>query len=491
MVAQKKHFLLVTVTLQGHLNPMLRLAQRLVSKGINVTIATNNHVSSHRMLKSTRAFTNNLHAAAAAQNTAPKPPGISLVFFSDGLILEFDRNKDVDSFIKSLRTTGAKTLSTLVADFIAQDDKFSCIICNPFMPWVADTAAEYGIPCAVLWIQACTVLSVYYLYFKNFNLFPAIDENPDKSLELPAVSVLQVKDLPSFILPSSPPIFRETLSHFFQNLDKIKWVLVNSFAEMEKEAVSFMGVLHPIYPIGPLVSPFLLGEEEKTIGSVDIWDAENSCIEWLDKKPPSSVIYISFGSISVLSQKQMDDLAMGLKNSNKPFLWVIRTAEKNSEKKGGELPAKFKEETKEKGLVVTWCPQEKVLLHQAVACFITHCGWNSALETVVAGVPVVAYPGWTDQPTVAKFLVDVLKIGIRVKAEDEVASAGEVERCIFEVTDGAEAKEMKKRALELKEAAKKVVADGGSSDQNITQFISEIFLRRVKGVEEKENDENA
>ncbi|KAF2302115.1 hypothetical protein GH714_032840 [Hevea brasiliensis] len=313
------------------------------------------------------------------------------------------------------------------------------------MPWVPDIAAEHGIPCAVLWIQACTVLSVYYHYFKHSNLFPSI-ENTDESLELPGVPVLQ-----------------------------IKWVLVNSFAEIEEETVKYMACLHPIYPIGPLVSPFLLGEEEKTIGSVDMWDAESSCVEWLDQKPPSSVIYISFGSISALSQKQMDNLAMGLKNSNRPFLWVIKPREKNSEEKGGELPATFLEETKGRGMVVTWCSQEKVLMHQAVACFITHCGWNSALETVVAGVPVIAYPGWTDQPTVAKFLVDVLKIGSRIKVEDEVASAGEVERCIVEVTDGPKAEEMKKRALELSEAAKKVAADGGSSDQNITGFISEII----------------
>ncbi|KAJ9177309.1 hypothetical protein P3X46_012543 [Hevea brasiliensis] len=489
MVARQVNVLLVTIALQGHMNPMLMLAKRLVSKGINVIIATNN-VASDRILKSSKDSTN----FPTAQNTNPKPPGISLVFFSDGLSQEFDRDENVDSFIKALRTTGAKNLSILINVFTAQDKKFSCIIFNPFMPWVTDIAAELGIPCGVLWIQACTVYLVYYHYFKHPNLFPSI-ESPDEFLELPGVPVLKVTDLPSLIFPSSPSIFRETLLDFIQKLDKIKWVLVNSFAELEEEAVKSMACLHPIYPIGPLVSPFLLGEEESTSGSIDMWSAENSCIEWLDEKPPSSVIYISFGSISVLSQKQMDNLAMGLKNSNRPFLWVIKPPEKDFEKKGGELPATFLEETKGRGLLVRWCPQDKVLMHQSVACFITHCGWNSTLETVVAGVPVIAYPGWTDQPTVAKFLVDVLKNGVRMKVEDEVASSGEVERSIVEVTIGPKSEEMKKRALELKEASRKVVADGGSSNQNINQFITEIiggsFLQSITEVEGKEIYENA
>ncbi|KAF2283774.1 hypothetical protein GH714_015145 [Hevea brasiliensis] len=442
------------------MNPMLMLAKRLVSKGINVIIATNN-VASDRILKSSKDSTN----FPTAQNTNPKPPGISLVFFSDGLSQEFDRDENVDSFIKALRTTGAKNLSILINVFTAQDNKFSCIIFNPFMPWVTDIAAELGIPCGVLWIQACTVYLVYYHYFKHPNLFPSI-ESPDEFLELPGVPVLKVTDLPSLIFPSSPSIFRETLLDFIQKLDKIKWVLVNSFAELEEEAVKSMACLHPIYPIGPLVSPFLLGEEESTSGSIDMWSAENSCIEWLDEKPPSSVIYISFGSISVLSQKQMDNLAMGLKNSNRPFLWVIKPPEKDFEKKGGELPATFLEETKGRGLL-----------------------------TVVAGVPVIAYPGWTDQPTVAKFLADVLKNGVRMKVEDEVASSGEVERSIVEVTIGPKSEEMKKRALELKEASRKVVADGGSSNQNINQFITEIiggsFLQSIIEVEGKEIYENA
>lgn len=122
-------------------------------------------------------------------------------------------------------------------------------------------------------------------------------------------------------------------------------------------------------------------------------------------------------------------------------------------------------------------------MHKAVACFMTHGGWNSALETVVSGVPVIVYPEWTDQPTNAKLLSDVFKVGVRVRIngdeEDGVVTTKEVERCIEEVINGPRAAEMKKRAMELKEAANKALEAGGSSDQNINDFIKNISGRPV------------
>ncbi|KDP46851.1 hypothetical protein JCGZ_24060 [Jatropha curcas] len=474
--AEQVSILMVTMALQGHMNPMLSLAKRLVSKGIHITIAIND-VARHRMLKSKASTA----LSTTTTDTTSKPPGIDLVFYSDGLSPEFDRDSDVDLTLKSLRTVGSENLSNIITN---SDKKFSCIICNPFMPWMPDIAEKHGIPCAVLWIQACLVYSIYYHFFKYANSFPSL-ENPNESIELPGLPVLQVKDLPSFIFPSSPEIFKKIVSEFLQKLDKVQWVLVNSFTELEEETVKSMNCyLHHIFPIGPLVSPFLFQkQEENIISNIDMWNSnDNACIEWLDKRPPSSVIYISFGTITLLSQTQMENLAIALENSQKPFLWVIKAKENcfDHENRGSELFLRFLEETKDRGMVVTWCPQDKVLMHKAIGCFFTHCGWNSSLEAVVAGVPVIAYPGWTDQPTVAKLLVDVLKIGVRIKVEEEggevVASADEIKRSILEITDGEKAEEIKKNVVELRERAKKVVADGGSSNENLDLFIKKITL---------------
>ncbi|KAK9944530.1 hypothetical protein M0R45_010091 [Rubus argutus] len=134
----------------------------------------------------------------------------------------------------------------------------------------------------------------------------------------------------------------------------------------------------------------------------------------------------------------MEELGWGLKKSNIYFLWVVR------EEEATKLPKGFAEEILEMGLVVSWCPQLDVLAHEAVGCFVTHCGWNSTLEALSLGVPLVAVPQWTDQSTNAK------NIG------------------------GRERKEIQKNALKWKELARKAVDEGGSSDRNVDEFITKL-----------------
>lgn len=337
-------------------------------------------------------------------------------------------------------------------------------------------ATEHKIPCAMLCIQPCTLYAIYYRFFNNSNSFPSLT-NPDMSVELPGLPLLHTQDLPSFVLPSNPfGSIPKLFSQMFQNMKKVKWVLGNSFYELEKEVIDSMAELYPIRPIGPLVPSTLLGEDQNLDIGIDMWKPEETCMEWLNQQPPSSVIYVSFGSNVVLSAKQMENIARGLKNSNHPFLWVAKPSDYPLKDGAGELPLGFLEETKGQGLIVPWCPQTKVLAHPAIACFLSHCGWNSTLETMAAGIPIIAYPQWTDQPTSAKLIGDVLQIGVRLMPnKDGVVSNEEVERCIGEIVGGPKAEEFKKKAVELKKGARQAVAEGGSSDRNIQLFVDEII----------------
>ncbi|XP_077225198.1 UDP-glycosyltransferase 84B2-like [Tasmannia lanceolata] len=461
------HVLLVSFAAQGHINPLLKLGNRLVSKGLHVTLATT-EILRQRMLDS-------------KITTKEKNSQIHLEFFSDGMSLDFDRKNNIDYFLEQLEKFGPKNLSSLIETLsVNEGRKFSCIVNNPFVPWVADVAQEHGIPCAMFWIQPCSLYSIYDRFYNNLNQFPTVT-NPDKPVDLPGLPLLEKDDLPSFVLPSNPfGGFPKLFSKLFRELEKVNWVLGNSFYELEKDAIESMENLHPIRPIGPLVPSILLGKDLPSDSRMDMWKAEEACINWLDKKPPSSVIYVSFGSIVVLSSKQMENIAWGLKNSKRPFLWAAKPPEHPSSDGSGELPTGFLKETEEQGLVVSWCPQSKVLLHEAVACFVTHCGWNSTLETICTGVPVIAFPQWTDQPTNAKLLVDVFEMGVRVRAdEDGMVSKGEVERCIGEVTEGPKAAELRKKAVEWKEAARAAVADG-SSDRNIQLFVDDVRCKAMK-----------
>ncbi|MED6221121.1 hypothetical protein PIB30_051302 [Stylosanthes scabra] len=441
--------LILSLGLPSHISLVLKVAKRLLSKGVDhVTIVTTEEAR-HRILTNPNSQSSN----------------INFEFSSDGLSLDNDRSNS-EELINSLETKGSKNLSSLISSLKKHQD-YSCMIIGPIFHFAIDIAAEHGIPCALLWIQASAVYSICYRYCKGINEFPNM-EDLNANVHLPGFPTFKVRDVHSYILPSTPENLRNIFVKLFKSIEKVKWVIGTSVYEIEEEMVKSMTSLTPIYPIGPLVSPLLLGENS------DMCETnKDSCIEWLDNKPSNSVIYVSFGTWVVLSKEQIDNLAMALKNSNKPFLWVLNPSKKEDGVE--ELPPKFLEDTKGMGLVVKWCQQERVLMHPSVGCFVSHCGFNSMIETILAGVPVVGLPFISDHPTDAMLITQVFGNGVRVeRGEDGIASAEEFERRIWEVTDGPNANEIKKRAMKMKELARKASEEGGSADKYIDQFISEI-----------------
>ncbi|KAH0649170.1 hypothetical protein KY285_034418 [Solanum tuberosum] len=234
-----------------------------------------------------------------------------------------------------------------------------------------------------------------------------------------------------------------------------------------------MSKLYPIKTIGPTIPSMYLDKrlhDDKEYGLSIFKPMTNECLNWLNHQPISSVLYVSFGSFAIVEAEQMEELAWGLKNSNNNFLWVVRSTEEP------KLPKDFLEElTSEKGLVVPWCPQLQVLEHESIGCFLTHCGWNSILEAISLGVPMVAIPQWTDQPTNAKFVKDVWEIGVRAKQDEKGIVRREViEECIKLVMEEEKGKLIRENAKKWKELARNVVDEGGSSDKNIEEFVSKL-----------------
>ncbi|RCV04646.1 hypothetical protein SETIT_1G017200v2 [Setaria italica] len=190
------------------------------------------------------------------------------------------------------------------------------------------------------------------------------------------------------------------------------------------------------------------------------------CRAWLDERPARSVMFISFGSLTTPSLDQIAEVAEGLYNSGK----VVRATET------WMIPEVIAEKVKERGLIVTWCPQLEVLAHDAVG-FVTHCGWNSVLEGLCIGVPMVAMPQWSDQPMNAKYIEDVWRVGVRVQRNVEgLVRREEVERCVMEVMEGEMSKEYMKNAASWSEKAKSAMRGGGSSDNNIVEFLNKLEL---------------
>ncbi|KAL0885828.1 hypothetical protein Bca101_009811 [Brassica carinata] len=433
---------------------MLKFAKHSSRSNLRFTLATTDQAR-------------DLFSAVAATTTGNKPCSpVDLAYFSDGLPKDDPRAEP--TLLESLRNIGGKNLSKIIGE-----KRFSCIISSPFTPWVPAVAAAHHIPCAILWIQACGTYSAYYRYYMKTDVFPDNLEDLNQTVELPSLPSLEVRDLPSFILPSGGSHFNKLMAEFADCLKHVKWVLVNSFYELESEIIESMSNLKSIIPIGPLVSPFLLGANQDHGKNLDMWKADDDCMKWLDKQARSSVVYISFGSLLKSSPNQVESIATALRNRGVSFLWVIRPMER------AQAVDVLQEMVKEgQGVVIEWGQQERILSHVAISCFVMHCGWNSTIETVAAGVPVVAYPSWTDQPLDARLLVDVFGIGVRMRndAVDGGLKVTEVERCIEAVTKGPAAADMRRRATELKQAARLAMAPGGSSAQNLDSFIRDITI---------------
>lgn len=225
--------------------------------------------------------------------------------------------------------------------------------------------------------------------------------------------------------------------------------------------------------IGPTVpSAYLDGRiEGDTAYGASLWNPlSDECIKWLEKKPNRSVVYVSFGSMISLTSDQMEEIAWGLKKSDFHFIWVVRDSE------NGKLPLELtKEEKNNKGLIVSWCNQLEMLAHRAVGCFVTHCGWNSTLEGLCLGVPMVGVPKWSDQLTDAKFIEEIWGIGVRAKEDERgIVARDEIVRCLRQVMEGKTSDEIRRNASKWRGLAKEAVSAGGSSDKCIDEFVEHL-----------------
>ncbi|XP_021280755.1 limonoid UDP-glucosyltransferase-like [Herrania umbratica] len=461
------HVLLVSFPGQGHVNPLLRLGKRLASKGLLVTLSTPESFGK-QMTKANNMITDE-----------PTPVGdgfIRFEFFQDGWDEDDPRRADLDQYMAQLALVARDEIPSMIKKYAEQNRPVSCFINNPFIPWASDVAESLGIPSAMLWVQSCACFAAYYHYHHGLAPFPS-ESDPEMDVQLPAMPLLKYDEVPSFLHPSTPYSFlRRAILGQFKNLNKPFCVMMDTFQGLEPEIIEYMSKFCPIQPVGPL---FKNPEVSNSTVRCDIIKADD-CIEWLDSKRASSVIYISFGSIVFLKQEQVDEIAHALLNTGLSFLWVMKPPPKNLGLPTHTLPEGFLEKVGDKGKIVQWSPQEKVLTHPSVSCFVSHCGWNSTMEALSSGVPIIAFPQWGDQVTNTVFLVDVFKTGVRMcrgAAENRIIRREEVEKCLLEVTQGTKAAEMKENALKWKAAAEEAVADGGSSDRNIQAFIDEVKRR--------------
>ncbi|KAH6768352.1 hypothetical protein C2S51_013688 [Perilla frutescens var. frutescens] len=462
--------LIVTFPGQAHINPALQLAKNLAKRGVSVTFLTSLYALRRRRISS----------SSSSSSSSSFCNLIDFVSFSDG----YDDGWSVTpQFVSALRDHGSKAVEDAVAAKRREGRPFTRLIYTLSVPWAGAAAHRLDLPATLLWIQPAILFGVYFHYFNNnFDAIAADNE----VIDLPGLPVLERRDLPSFLLPSTPSKFvLATFKENFENLDRDNHptVLVNSFDALEAEALRVMSNYCRLMAVGPLIpSAYLDGGDDHdhdpnsdVCFGGDLIPAWEDYEQYLDSKEEKSLVYVAFGSYTELSKPQMEEIAKGLITSGKPFLWVIRGSE-NKEK----LDQLFscREELEKQGKIVGWCNQLAVLAHPCVGCFVTHCGWNSTLESIASGVPMVLFPQWTDQATNAKLIQDFWRTGVRVMTPEKggPVEGHEMKRCIEIVMAGGErGEQIRREAKKWRDLGKGAMKeDGGPSHANLHIFIKLI-----------------
>lgn len=451
----------------GHLIPLVELAKRLVHHhGLKVTFIIPNDGSPSKAQKS---LLDSLPTSSFSYTFLPP------VSFDD-----LPANSRIETIISLTVSRSLPSLRSSLATLSLSTNVLALFV-DLFGTDAFDVAREFHVPPYIFFPSTSNALS---LFFYLPDLDQAVDcefREMTRPVRIPGCIPLLGSELLDPLQDRKDDAYRWVLHHAKRSR-LAEGILENSFEDLEPNTIKYLlgnePGRPPVYPVGPLVNiepPSAVANSESS-----------ECLRWLDKQPQGSVLYVSFGSGGTLSSEQMDELAHGLEMSRQRFLWVVRSPNdkvanatyfsvNNSQREPFEfLPRGFIDRTRERGLVVaSWAPQAQVLAHGSTGGFLTHCGWNSTLESVVNGVPLIAWPLYAEQKMNAALLTRDTRVALRPSEEGEsgMVSRLEIERVVRALMEGEEGKDLRNRMKDLKHASTKVLSEDGSSTKALSQVV--------------------
>ncbi|CAL5194106.1 unnamed protein product [Lathyrus oleraceus] len=485
---QKLHFVLFPMMAQGHMIPMMDIAKILAQHhNIVVTILTTPQNASRFSSTFQRFLQSGLHIHLIQLQFPSKEAGLPEGCENLDMLASLGAASDFFNSTKFLQQEAEKIFEELTPPP-------SCIISDMCLPYTIHIARKFNVP-RISFLGACCFYQLSMYNLRVSNMMRTMANNPDEYFALPGFSEKFEINMSQIELG----LMDETWEKF--SIDMIRaevgsyGVIVNSFEELESEFVKdYKKVKNDkIWCIGPVslsntdnLDKVQRGHNDKNV-SVDEWIH----LKWLDSQKPGSVIYACFGSLCNFTPPQMIELGLALEATKRPFIWVIRKRNRLDELKKWIEESGFEGRINGRGLVIEgWAPQLLILSHPSVGGFLTHCGWNSTIEAICAGVPMVTWPRFNDQFFDEILVVQVLKVGVKIGVkspmkwgEEEETSVlvkkEDIERGIERLMDETiENEERRKRIRELGEKAKKAVEKGGSSYANVTLFIQDIMKQQ-------------
>ncbi|KAJ8570831.1 hypothetical protein K7X08_037803 [Anisodus acutangulus] len=466
---QKPHAILFPYPLQGHVIPFVNLAIKLASNGFTITFI--NTQSVHQRISKSQPNINDVEGNDIFSGARKSGLDIRDVTIYDGFPIDFDRSLNHDTYFETIMNDFVFHVDELVGKLVVPDPSPNILVADTFFVWPSTIAKKYNLVNVSYWTEPALVLSVYYhldLLRKNGH-YDCIDKRHDIIDYIPGVKAIKRTDLSSYIQSNDTNMVENRIIHkaIFTGVKKAEFIICNTVQELESETIVALQENQPIYAIGPLFSPGFTNSSVST----SLW-SESDCTDWLDTKPQGSVLYVSFGSYAHTTKENIMEIAHGLEVSEVDFIWVLRPDIVSSEEID-YLPVGYKDRIKDRGLIVPWCCQTVVISHPAVGGFLTHCGWNSILESIWCSVPFICFPLLTDQFTNRKLVVDDWKIGINLCDKGSI-TRDEVAENVKILMRGKAAEEMKQKIKKIRKKLEDALAINGSSQVNFTKFMDDL-----------------
>ncbi|CAN1143951.1 UDP-glycosyltransferase 76B1 [Linum perenne] len=454
-ILQKKgrRLLLFPLPAQGHITPMLQLANILYSRGFSITIIHTSFNAPNPSNYPDFAF-HSIHLSSSVYDASSSGSSI-----------------DILALLASLNTTLVnqfqEVLRQLISESLQQEEPVACLITDANWHFTQDVADSLPLPRIVL--RTSNVSS--FLVYESIPLFCDKGYIPlqasraeEEVLEFPP---LKVKDLPH--INSRKENLLHLIDKVTRNIKASSGLIWNTSQDLEQSDLIKSSELFkvPNFSLGPFDKHF------PCISKSSLLEEDLASISWLNSQAPRSVLYISYGSLATVTEAESLEIAWGLANSQQPFLWVIRPKLVENSDWIEFLPEEFHRAVAGKGHIVKWAPQKEVLAHPSTGGFWTHCGWNSTLESICEGVPMFCTPSFGDQLVNARYASDVWRIGIHLEGKME---RGAIETAIKRLmADDADGEGIRARAGDLKEKIEASVKEGGSSYEAVEKLVDHIL----------------
>ncbi|KZV28477.1 hypothetical protein F511_03280 [Dorcoceras hygrometricum] len=467
---KQPHAIMIALHLQGHIIPCTDLALKLASNGFTVTFAHLEFI--HHQIIATSHGQDQTTGTDIFTEARKSGLDINYATISDGFPVEFDRFSYLDQFMQSYIHDFPSRVDEFIGEIMRthlSSDYEYFLVADTFSFWARKIAEKYGMVCVSFWTEPAMVFSLYYhLELLKRNGHVPVNGRREEVDYVPGIRAINTKDFMSYLQDSELTLLHKAIFGAFDDVKRADFILCNTVEELEKEAISALHKNQPFYAVGPL----FLSRDFPQASVPRSLLPESECMEWLNAKAPGSVLYVSFGSLATIEKDVILEIAGGFLLSGVSFIWSLRPGIVASDE-DSMLPDGFRHRIKDQGLIVPWCKQWQVLSSPGIGGFLTHCGWNSTLESIWFGVPMICYPLFTDQITNRKIVVDDWKVGLNL-CDGKYVTREEVGEKIETLMNEEKSCALRQEIKKLRNTLQNALSEDGSSERNFARFVDDV-----------------